>query len=222
MINLMECARWYSDQPHQNHAWTYLQNNIEEEVLEKFAEIFRTLPDRPTYVNLTQLAEIWECSDYLIEGEEITELNQCLQTFGITTPNRIRHFLSQTAHESGGGKWKKELSDGQYLEGRTDIGNTQPGDGPRYKGAGYIQLTGRANYQSFSDFIKDPDVMNGYEYVAQNYPFTSAGYWWQSNGMNELCDTNPTVEQVTKRVNGGLNGIEDRKHYHKLATTHIK
>ena len=83
-----------------------------------------------------------------------------------------------------------------------------------YKGAGYIQLSGRYNYQKFSDYIGDPRVMEGVDYVAEHYPFSSAGYWWQSNGMNELCDTNPTVEQVTLRVNGGYNGLDDRKHYY--------
>jgi predicted chitinase len=221
MINLIDCARYYTDVLHQNNAWTYLQNNVDEDVLEQFADIYRTVPEQPTYVTLHQLAEIWECAEYLIEDEEITELNKCLHRFKINTPNRIRHFLSQTAHESGGGKWKKELSDGKYLEGRTDLGNVNVGDGPRYKGAGYIQLTGRYNYQQFADYIKDLEVMNGYEYVAQNYPFTSAGFWWVNNQMNELCDSNPTVEQVTREVNGGYNGLEDRKHYHKLATMQI-
>jgi predicted chitinase len=221
MINLIDCARYYTDVLHQNNAWTYLQNNVDEDVLEHFASIYRTIPENPTYVTLHQLAEIWECAEYLIEDDEITELNKSLHRFKINTPNRLRHFLSQTAHESGGGKWKKELSDGKYLEGRADIGNLEPGDGPRYKGAGYIQLTGRYNYQQFADYMKDPDIMNGYEYVAQNYPFTSAGFWWVNNQMNELCDANPTVDQVTREVNGGFNGLEDRKHYFKLATMQI-
>ena len=86
-------------------------------------------------VTKSDLAYIWGCSESLIEDREIDELNSCLFTFESTTPERIRHFLSQTAHESGGGRWMKELSDGWYLEGRTDIGNTQKGDGPKYKGA---------------------------------------------------------------------------------------
>jgi putative chitinase len=221
MIKLIDCARYYVDSLHQNNAWSYLQNNVDDDVLANFADLYRTIPDNKTYVTLHQLAEIWECNEYLIEDEEITELNKCLERFNINTPNRIRHFLSQTAHESGGGKWKKELSDGKYLEHREDLGNFNEGDGPRYKGAGYIQLTGRYNYQKFADYIQDPGVMNGYEYVAQNYPFASAGFWWESNNMNGLCDTNPTVDQVTRRVNGGLNGLEDRKHYHKLATMQI-
>ena len=165
-------------------------------------------------VTKEQLAKIWGCSPTLIKDSEVSELNRCLTTFNITTPSRKRHFLSQTAHESGGGRWKEELASGDAYEGRKDLGNTQSGDGPRFKGAGYIQLTGRSNYTAFSNYVKDPKVMQGCSYVADNYPFSSAGFWWMSNNMNSLCDTNPTVEQVTLRVNGGYNGLDDRKMYY--------
>lgn len=165
-------------------------------------------------VSKEQLATVWGCAPSLIADSEVAELNKCLEQFNITTPVRIRHFLSQTAHESGGGRWKQELASGAAYEGRTDLGNTQKGDGPRFKGAGYIQLTGRSNYQAFSNFIKDPNVMQGCAYVAERYPFASAGFWWMNNKMNALCDGNPTVEQVTKRVNGGYNGLEDRRMYY--------
>jgi putative chitinase len=165
-------------------------------------------------VSKTQLARIWNCGESLIEDSEVVELNRCLEQFEITTPDRIRHFLSQISHESGGGRYKRELASGDAYEGRKDLGNTQPGDGRKYKGAGYIQLTGRANYQAFSNFMKDPKVMEGVDYVAENYPFTSAGFWWSNNKMNQLCDKNPTVEQVTLRVNGGYNGLSDRKKYY--------
>jgi predicted chitinase len=161
-----------------------------------------------------KLASIWGCAASLIKDEEISELNKCLHTFEITTPARLRHFLSQTAHESGGGRYKEELADGSAYEGRSDLGNTQPGDGPRFKGAGYIQLTGRANYQAFASYIKDQNVMQGVSYVAAKYPFSSAGYWWQSNRMNALCDGSPSVEAVTRRVNGGVNGLEERTMYY--------
>lgn len=164
-------------------------------------------------ITKTQLARIWNCSESVIYDYEITELNKCLNQFQITTVNRLRHFISQISHESGGGRYKKELASGDAYEGRKDLGNTQPGDGRKYKGAGYIQLTGRANYQAFANFINDPKVMEGVDYVADNYPFTSAGFWWMNNKMNALCDRNPTVEEVTRRVNGGLNGLSDRKKY---------
>lgn len=180
----------------------------------EWVTLYRTHLPSPGNVTKDQLAKIWGCSSTLIKDSEVKELNDCLIKFGITTPSRKRHFLSQTAHESGGGRWKEELASGNAYEGRKDLGNTQPGDGPRFKGAGYIQLTGRANYQAFSNYVKDPKVMQGCSYVAANYPFTSAGFWWLNNDMNALCDTNPTVEKVTLRVNGGYNGLDDRKMYY--------
>ena len=169
-------------------------------------------------VSKATIAFIWECNQKLVYDFEVVELNECLYRYDITTKSRLHHFLSQTAHESGGGRYKTEISNGWYLEGRSDIGNFRPGDGPKYKGAGYIQLTGRANYQAFSDYMGDPRIMEGVDYVAENYPFTSAGFWWKSNGMNELCDRDPSVEAVTRRVNGGYNGLQDRKKYYKRAT----
>ena len=233
MILLTDAAKWYQELEHQDKAWDWLQDEVGVATLAKFAVMYRHGPtvdtkskdelSSKTYVNKQQLAGIWNCADSLIRDDEIVELNNCLAKWDIVHPLRIRHFLAQTAHESGGGKWKKELSDGWYLEGRTDIGNTQPGDGPKYKGAGYIQLTGRHNYQKFSDWVNtDPLIMDvGVEHVAETYPFTSAGYWWVSNGMNELCDTNPSVEQVTLRVNGGYNGLEDRKYYYGRCERYI-
>jgi len=218
-IQLTNAAFYYKEEPHQTKAWNWLEAQLTPSQLEEFGRLYRDRPEALsgyTYVTKRQLAEIWQCSPTLIGDSEIVELNKCLETFQITTPSRIRHFLSQTAHESGGGRWKKELSDGWYLEGRTDIGNYQYGDGPKYKGAGYIQLTGRHNYQKFADYIGDPRVMEGVDYVAETYPYTSAGYWWWSNGMNELCDKNPTVRQVTRRVNGGYNGLTDREHYYAI------
>ena len=167
-------------------------------------------------IDQNQLARIWKCRPDQIEKREVDELNRCLERFQIDTPARLRHFMSQTAHESGGGRWKKELADGWAYEGRSDLGNTAPGDGPKYKGAGYIQLTGRYNYQRLADFIPDQRVMEGIEYVADTYPFTSAGYWWIDNRMNELCDQGAGVLEVTRRVNGGTNGLADRTAYYEI------
>lgn len=152
-----------------------------------------------------------------ISENQLKDLNDCLNRYQINTPDRIRHFLSQIAHESGGLQWLKELDDGSYLEGRDDLGNVNPGDGPRFKGAGVIQLTGRANYEALSQSINDPCIMEGCDYVASNYPFTSAGFWWHNNDMNSLCDSGASVEDVTLRVNGGYNGLEDRQYYYDKA-----
>lgn len=217
-INFLDAVKHHKNLEHQIRAWMFLQSSVSKEILEEFSKIYREQPSAENntvnLVNKSQLARIWNCSESLIESSEVDELNRCLKQFNITTPVRIRHFLSQISHESGGGRYKKELATGDAYEGRRDLGNIQPGDGRKYKGAGYIQLTGRANYQDFANFIKDPKVMDGVNYVAEKYPFTSAGFWWSNNKMNELCDKNPTVEQVTLRVNGGYNGLADRKMYY--------
>ena len=111
-----------------------------------------------------------------------------------------------------------ELADGSKYENRKDLGNVNKGDGPKYKGGGYIQLTGRSNYQKFADYMKDQKIMDGYKYVADNYPWNSAGFWWYNNKMNNLCDKDETtVKIVTKRVNGGYNGLEERQKYYNKA-----
>ena len=181
-------------------------------------------PKRPgtELVSKSDLAHIWNCSASLIKDWEIDELNRCLYEFNIVSTQSIRHFLSQTAHESGGGRYTKEIASGDAYELRADLGNTEPGDGRKYKGAGYLQLTGKANYQYFANYIEDPRVMEGVDYVAETYPFSSAGFWWMNNSMNNLCDGGASVKQVTKRVNGGYNGLADREHYYERAEFVIK
>lgn len=226
-IKFIDAVRYHKDLEYQNRAWDFLQSTVSKEVLDEFAKIYRNqqeneLNKNKIYITKTQLARIWNCSESVISDSEIVELNKCLTQFDINTPNRLRHFISQISHESGGGRYKKELATGDAYDGRKDLGNIQPGDGRKYKGAGYIQLTGRANYQAFANFIKDPKVMDGVDYVAEKYPFTSGGFWWMNNKMNALCDKNPTVEEVTRRVNGGLNGLPDRKKYYNRCLEVIK
>ena len=149
-----------------------------------------------------------------IYDHEFKDLNDCLRRFQINTSVRMRHFLSQTAHVSGGLNWMQEQSDGLAYEGNSDLGNIYLGDGPRYKGAGVMHLTGRINYQAFSDFIDDPMVMNGVNYVSRTYPFSSAGFWWHQAHMNELCDRGASVEQITLQVNGACNGFAEPREYY--------
>jgi predicted chitinase len=78
----------------------------------------------------------------------------------------------------------------------------------------------KANYQEFANWIGDQNVMQGCEYVAANYPFTSAGYFWYSRGLNQLADNGATVEEITRVVNGPkLNGLEERQRYFEIALT---
>ncbi len=152
------------------------------------------------------------------------ELYNIFEQFDITGKEQICHFVSQVSAESGCGKWTKELANGNAYEGRTDLGNTQKGDGPKYKGAGYLQITGRYTYQRFADYVNDQDVVNyGCDYVAENYPWESAGYYWciAKNINNILYDQNRTVKQVTYMVNGGYTMLEVREKYYAIAKKYI-
>ena len=221
-----EFFRYYQDLPHQQLAVAELWKLMPVSLLEEDSTWIEQYRDAATddegpvtfeqFVSKPQLATIWGCDASLIANHEIDEMNLCLERYDITTPQRIRHFLSQTAHESGGGRYKKELASGDAYEFRDDLGNDEAGDGRKYKGAGYIQLTGKYNYLRLSEYLNDPQVMNGVDYVAENYPFTSAGFWWMDNEMNELIDNGADVLAVTRRVNGGTNGLADRERYFQI------
>lgn len=146
-----------------------------------------------------------------------TDLNNCLKAFEINTPTRIRHFLAQTAHESGGLQWFTEHATGDDYEYREDLGNFRSGDGRRFKGAGAIQVTGRYNYQLFSEWVGDPDVMLGVEYVAEVFPFTISGWFWMRNKINQDCDRGDSVRQITRIINPPLLGLKDREEYYRKA-----
>lgn len=129
---------------------------------------------------------------------------------GIDTPLRMAHFLAQIGHESGSLRFSEELASGEAYEGRTDLGNTQPGDGPRFKGRGLIQLTGRTNYTLYSqetgiDFVGNPQMLADDPRAAVDV----ACWFWQTNGLNDLADEDD-VTAITRRINGGFNGLDDR------------
>jgi putative chitinase len=159
--------------------------------------------------------------------------------YKIDTPLRLAHFLAQCHHESNGfrvveenlnysakgllktfPKYFNEKSAEEYEHNKVRIasrvyanrmgnGNEETQDGWKYRGRGYIQLTGFDNYASFENvlpenIIKNPDL------VATKYPMLSAAWFWDKNRINEICD-NGNVADVTKKVNGGLNGLDDRQ-----------
>jgi len=136
-------------------------------------------------------------------------INEAMREFDINTPARKRSFLSQIAHESGQLRYTQEIASGVRYEGRKDLGNTQPGDGARFKGRGLIQITGRANYTACMlaldiDCVDRPEVLEQPREAAR-----SAGWFWRTHGLNELADLGDQVK-VTRRINGGTNGLPDR------------
>jgi predicted chitinase len=212
--------------PHQLAALGRLDELLSDAQRQAFTDLWRAEGSpagpvlEPLLVTTAQATAVFTRSPSV---SQLADLNSCLQRFSINTPARIRHFLAQVGHESGGLRWMLELASGKAYEGRQDLGNIRGGDGPRYKGAGAIQLTGRYNYQRFSDFIKDPDVMDGAAYVSTRYPFSSAGFWWHLNAINAFVDQGASCRQVSAKVNGRdpANGLDDREAYYARAVAVI-
>ena len=141
---------------------------------------------------------------------------------GLHPPHRLAQYLGQVGHESARGRYDRELWNGKGAQARydvrTDLGNTpeRDGDGYKFRGRTAMQITGKANTRSFRDwcrklfkdvpdFVANPDAMN-------TDPWEGLGpvWYWETRGLNTLADTG-SVSNVTRRINGGYNGLEDRK-----------
>ena len=137
--------------------------------------------------------------------------NVHFRTYGILDNSlRLIHFLAQLAHESGNFRYMEEIASGAAYEGRKDLGNTQLGDGKRFKGRGPIQLTGRANYRRYGqqlgiDFENNPAIV-----AIPSVGLLVACKFWSDNGLNALADQDDVLT-ITRRINGGTNGLADRK-----------
>lgn len=164
----------------------------------------------------TQLAQSCNCK--LITADMwLPWINETLEAFKINTIPRQAAFLAQISHESGGLHFVREIwgptvAQSKY-EGRKDLGNAQPGDGLRYRGRGLIQITGRANYASCRDGLKPygaPDFEAEPEKLeAPRWAAMSAGWYWSERDLNALADAGD-FEKITRKINGGLNGYEER------------
>ena len=176
----------------------------------------------------------------------IAQIPDTATKFGITNVLRLSHFLSQCGHESGGFKAVSENLNysadglkkvfGKYFPGnlnesyakqpekiaarvygsRMGNGDEASKEGWKFRGRGYIQLTGKSNYEAFDKIVED-DIIENPDLVATKYPLMSAAFFFNKNGLWSICDKgadDATVTSVTKRVNGGTLGLSDRiKHF---------
>lgn len=141
-----------------------------------------------------------------------SEFTPIVNEYEINTDLRLAHFLAQIVHESAGLQTTEEFASGAAYEGRVDLGNTVRGDGKRYKGRGVLQLTGRANYRRYGQILGLD--LEGQPHIAAE-PLISlriACVYWRDRNINPLCDADDLVA-VTRRVNGGTNGLADRGRY---------
>lgn len=140
-------------------------------------------------------------------------ISAAMALYAIDTAERQAAFLAQVGHESGGFVYTRELwgptPAQQRYEGRVDLGNTHAGDGKLYMGRGLIQITGRENYARVSqalniDLIHSPELLEQSSMAAQ-----SAAWFWCEKNLNQYADSGD-FETLTRRINGGLNGYDDR------------
>ena len=139
----------------------------------------------------------------------LAPLNKAMDEFQINTPMRKAAFLGQIGHESAQLRYVRELASGAAYEGRKDLGNICVGDGRRCVGRGLIQITGRANYVACGkalgcDLLTYPELLE-----TPTNACGSAGWFWATHKLNELADVGDFLT-ITKKINGGTNGLADR------------
>lgn len=142
-------------------------------------------------------------------------LNTAMERYDINTPERQAAFLAQVGHESGRLIYVREIWNPAQCpwqakyEGRADLGNVHPGDGARFKGRGLIQITGRANYRACGAALGE-DLEDRPELLEQPiFAAMSAAWFWKAHGCNELADGG-SFRAITRVINGGFNGLDDR------------
>ena len=159
--------------------------------------------------------ELAQCTGARIDRatEFLPHIEAAMDEFEINTPERQAAFLAQVGHESGGLHWLTEIwgptiAQTNY-ENRRSLGNTEAGDGFLFRGRGLIQTTGRANYEATGAAL-GVDLLTAPETLAEP-PFAarSAAWFWREHGLNQLADAGE-MQLITRRINGGINGLDER------------
>jgi len=167
-------------------------------------------------LSLGQLRQIMPNLSASKAQQYLPHLNRAMAEAGINTPKRQAAFVAQLAHESGEFRYMEEIASGAAYEGRRDLGNTQPGDGMRFKGRGPIQLTGRSNYAAAGRALGLDLINNPRQAATPEVGFRTAAWFWNTRNLNSYADAG-NFREVTRRINGGYNGLADRQKYYARA-----
>jgi putative chitinase len=224
---LQDFFRFY-DSANQNHvdAINLLQEEIESldpDMLADYASwvrLYRNKKSAATGLKFTPFL-FEQLSGYSANKFSVEFCHDCAYLFEETgfsdSLEASRMLMGNLLHESAGFRYNKELASGEAYEGRVhDLGNTEPGDGPRFRGCGPLQVTGRAHFTRFYEWLRDeegiddPKILDiGTEYVADKYPFSIAINWINRNNLLKVC-LEEGFDACCYRINGGFNGYQDR------------
>ncbi|MGE0761039.1 MAG: glycoside hydrolase family 19 protein [Pirellulaceae bacterium] len=149
-------------------------------------------------------------------------ISEALELGKINTPERIAAFIAQLAHESGQYLYMEEIADGSAYEWREDLGNNQSGDGPKYKGHGPIQITGRLNHRLCGEFmgldlINNPTLITRPEYGTKS----AAWFWLKAKPALNPCADKGWFYVTTRLINGGDNGWDDRLKFYQRSRAEL-
>jgi len=231
-ISFPDFWKYYKGTPNQLEAIVLLESQLpvtllreESAWVKKYREPEPAPPAPEWPITKKQLAAIMLCSPSALPDSLMDDYARCVQNCNMDTLEQV-YFLGQVGHESCGLRYPMEIASGVAYEGRTDLGNTQPGDGVKFAGTGFIQVTGRANHQDFANYMEsigkpDPNIMAiGKTWSCDHYPWSISGNWWRNNGMHAMCKarkecTNTQIDEIGARVNGinRPNGADDRIAY---------
>jgi len=219
-INLSKAAKYYKEESHQLAAWNWLEGQLDDQILDQFAELYRAGPANPDNTIITP--EICQqLTGYPASAFDATfcgDFNKLLMMTGFDKHYEAMCMLiGNLMHETGNFKWMSEIADGSAYEWREDLGNVCEGDGKKYKGAGVLMLTGRYNYTRAAELLQDPLILErGWEYTTDHYPFRSALSWIKDNDLLNVC-LNEGFDACCYKINGGWNGYSDRVEKHQIA-----
>ena len=229
-INLQDFFTYYAGTAEQKEAIALLQQQMPHSLMtddaawvvqfRKKPEPLEAPPAGEWPITKDQMATIMNCSAESLPDSLMDDFARCVHSCEMDKIEMV-FFLGQCGHESCGLRYPVEIHDGSNYEGRRDLGNTEPGDGVKFAGTGWIQVTGRYNHQSFAESIGDPKVMElGKTYTSEKYPWSISGHWWWENNMKALCQqhkgcSNADIDAIGARVNGQMRprGADERIKY---------
>ena len=227
-ISLPDFFKYYTGTPEQMEAVVLLESSMPATLLQDnsvWVLKYRETPAAPPAAEGICTPQLMQAlTGHGANTFDSVFVNDCNRLFADTGFDKhldaMQMLMANMMHETCNFVYMKEIASGEAYNNRSDLGNG-PNDGPKYKGAGVLQLTGKYNYQRLADGINDQKVMDGVDYVANTYPFTSARIWIEENNLLSVC-LNQGFDECCRRINGGWNGYEDRLAKYKICQREMR